>query len=162
MVARCWFTTREDNTFHLVDETFAMVRTPSPARETRALPRICDRHGRRYKRTPRYNEAATTFRFCSRRPVGDVPNSFEYQHQCRGSHSEAATGSQVQRKVCFGEPPKQTRRRRVLPGISAETAATTSVDPGGWGTCIPVRATEARCAKIPAIVTVIRFRNIRS
>jgi hypothetical protein len=69
-------------------------------------------------------------------------------------------------KTCFGEPPKITRQRRVLPRISAETAATTSVDVVADGARyewrIPVRATEARCAKIPAIVTVIRFRNVRS
>jgi hypothetical protein len=80
-------------------------------------------------------------------------------------------------KLRFGEPPlqrtrsdgqafKPTRQRRVLLGISAETATATSADVVADGTRyewrIPVRATEARCAKIPAIVMVIRFRHVRS
>jgi predicted subunit of tRNA(5-methylaminomethyl-2-thiouridylate) methyltransferase len=72
----------------------------------------------------------------------------------------------MQSKIRFGEPPKPTHQRRVLPGISAETAAATSADVVADGTRyewrIPVRATEARCAKIPAIVMVIRFRHVGS
>src|SRR5205814_6793520 len=67
---------------------------------------------------------------------------------------------------------------RVLPGICAETAGTTAerLDNSEAATTpvaivadgrrcewhIPVRATEARCAKIPAIVMVISFRHVRS
>jgi hypothetical protein len=44
-------------------------------------------------------------------------------------------------------------------------AATTSLyvvaDPTLYEWRIPVRATEARCAKIPAIVMVIRFTHVR-
>ena len=86
-----------------------------------------------------------------------------------GGRRKKACASRVRVSVlemCFGEPPKPTRQRRVLPGISAETAAATSADVVADGTRyewrIPVRATEARCAKIPAIVMVIRFRHVRS
>ncbi len=72
----------------------------------------------------------------------------------------------LQRTRSDGQPFKPTRQRRVLPGISAETAATTSVhvvaDGARYEWRIPVRATEARCAKIPAIVIVIRFRHVGS
>ena len=91
--------------------------------------------------------------------------------------------------MCFGELPlqrmrsdgqafKPTRQRRVLPGICAETAGTTAerLDNSEAATTpvaivadgrrcewhIPVRATQARCAKIPAIVMVISFRHVRS